>query len=256
MYVDLPGVRLWLIDSGGAGVPIVLLHANTGTSAAWENQISVFSRAGYRVIAFDRRGWGKSLADSPTGPQPGSIAGDLEALAGHLGLERFHLLGTAGGGFAALDYAAWRPLRLRSLVVAASTGQIVDEEIRMFAARIEIPGLRNLPAVHREVSASYRGSNPEGTKRWMAIDEQARQRGSQPQPMRSPNTFHKLATITAPALILAAGADLLAPPALMRIWAAHVKNHEWAIVGDAGHALAWEQPDIFNQKVLEFVSRF
>jgi pimeloyl-ACP methyl ester carboxylesterase len=117
------------IDSGGAGVPIVLLHANTGTSRSWENQISAFSRAGYRAIAFDRRGWGKSTAEPATGPQPGTIASDLEALDGRFALERFHLVAVAGGAFAALDYAAWQPRRLRSLVVAASTGQLVDDQI-------------------------------------------------------------------------------------------------------------------------------
>ena len=50
-YADLPGVKLWFIDSGGAGVPIVLLHPNTGTVAIWQPQISAFAQAGYRVIA-------------------------------------------------------------------------------------------------------------------------------------------------------------------------------------------------------------
>jgi pimeloyl-ACP methyl ester carboxylesterase len=121
MYAELAGVKLWFTDTGGTGVPIVLLHANTGTSAVWESQIASFARAGYRVIAFDRRGWGKSVADATTGPQPGSVAGDLDLLADFLKLDRFHLLGLAGGGFAALDYAAWRPERLRSLVIGGST---------------------------------------------------------------------------------------------------------------------------------------
>ncbi len=254
-YAELPGVKLWFTDTGGTGVPIVLLHANTGTSAIWENQAASFSRAGYRVIAFDRRGWGKSLASPSTGAQPGTIAGDLDALADHLTLGKFHLLGVAGGGFAALDYAAWRPERLRSLVIGASTGQVSDKEIADFIARIEIPDIRKQPAVYREVGPSYRGANPEGTRRWSEIDEHSRQPGTPVQPLRTPNTFAKLATISTPALIIAADADLLAPPALMRIWAAHVKNHEWAIVPDAGHAVAWEQPDIFNDKVLAFVKR-
>ena len=138
-YAELPGVKLWFTDTGGTGVPIVLLHANTGTSAIWESQAASFSRAGYRVIAFDRRGWGKSSASPSTGPQPGTIAGDLDVLADHLTLGKFHLLGVAGGGFAALDYAAWRPERLRSLVIGASTGQVSDKEIADFIARIEIP---------------------------------------------------------------------------------------------------------------------
>jgi pimeloyl-ACP methyl ester carboxylesterase len=253
---ELPGVKLWFTDSGGAGAPIILLHANTGTSAVWASQVTRFSKAGYRVIAFDRRGWGKSMANPATGPQPGSIAGDLDALADYLKLDRFHLLGVAGGGFAALDYAAWRPQRLRSLVIAASTGQIADKEIADFIARIELPGIRKLPAVYREVGPSYRGADPDGTKRWTEIDEHARQPEAPDQPLRTPNTFAKIAMIPTPTLVLAADADLLAPPALMRIWAAHVKNHEWAEVSDAGHAIAWEQPDAFNAKVLEFVKRY
>jgi pimeloyl-ACP methyl ester carboxylesterase len=254
-YAELPGVKLWFMDTGGTAAPFVLLHANTGTSAVWENQITSFSRAGYRVIAFDRRGWGKSSANPATGPQPGSIAGDLDSLADYLKLDRFHLLGVAGGGFAALDYAAWHPERLRSLVIGGSTGDVSEKEIADFIARIEIPDIRKQPAAYREVGPSYRGANPEGTKRWTEIDEHSRQPGAPTQPLRAPNTFAKIATIPTATLVIAADADLLAPPALMRIWAAHLKTYEWAVVQDAGHAMAWEQPGTFNDKVLEFVRR-
>ena len=185
-FAELPGVKLWFTDTGGTGVPLILLHANTGTSAVWASQLANFSRAGYRVIAFDRRGWGKSVANPATGPQPGSIAGDLDALAEYLKLDTFHLLGVAGGGFAALDYAAWRPEKLRSLVIAASTGQMADKEIADFSARLEIPGLRKLPAVYREVGPSYRGANPDGTQRWIEIDEHARQAEASINPFAHP----------------------------------------------------------------------
>src|SRR5262252_1780254 len=202
-YAELPGVKLWFVDTGGSGTPIVLLHANTGTSAYWENQSARFSRAGYRVIAFDRRGWGKSLAEPATGPQPGTIADDLDALVDHLKLAE----------------------------------------------------LRKLPAVYREVGASYRGADPEGTKRWIEIDAQAQQPGAVNQPLRSPNTFAKLEALATPVLVVAADADLLAPPALMRLWAAHVKHYAWVSIPDAGHAVAWEQPDRFNDALLGFVRR-
>jgi pimeloyl-ACP methyl ester carboxylesterase len=254
-YADLPGVRLWFTDSGGDGVPVVLLHANTGTSESWEANATAFAKQGYRVIAFDRRGWGKSLADPATGPQPGSVAGDLDALADHLKLGKFHLAGVAGGGFVALDYAAWRPSRLRSLIVAASTGQFSEPDMREITARIEIPELRKQGAVYREVGPSYRAANPDGTKRWINIDEHARQSGAPAQPLRTPNTFAKLADVTMPVLVMAADADLLAPPALMRIWAAHLKSYEWAVVPDSGHAIAWEHPEVFNESVLAFVKR-
>jgi pimeloyl-ACP methyl ester carboxylesterase len=255
-YGELPGVKLWFVDTGGAGVPIVLLHPNTGTIEIWELQIAAFAGAGYRVIAFDRRGWGKSTPDPASGAQPGSVADDLHALAVHLALDRFHLLGVAGGGFAALDYAAWHPQRLRSLIVGASTGAIVDKAIADFVARIAIPEIRKQPAHYRELGASYRGSNPEGTRRWIEIDEHSRQPGvAFAPPLRSPNTLAKIATIPTPTLVIAAGADLLAPPALMRLWAAQLQHQEWAVIHDAGHAMAWEQPGAFNDKVLDFVRR-
>jgi pimeloyl-ACP methyl ester carboxylesterase len=255
MYAGLPGVNLWVTDTGGTGTPIVLMHSNTGNSEIWQPQIESFSHAGYRVIAFDRRGWGKSMAEPASGEQPGSIAGDLAALADYLKLDKFHLLGVAGGGFAALDYAAWHPERVRSLVVGGSTGEIKDKEIAEFAARIEIPEIRKQPAVYLEVAPSYRGVNLDGTARWIEINARSRQSGAPPQPLHTPNTFAKIEGIPAPTLVIAADADLLAPPALMRIWAAHIKKHEWAVMQDAGHAMAWEQPDAFNKIVLDFIGR-
>jgi pimeloyl-ACP methyl ester carboxylesterase len=254
-HADLTGVKLWFTDSGGDGVPIVLLHANTGTTESWDVQVAAFAAQGYRVIAFDRRGWGRSVADAVTGPQPGSIAGDLDALADHLKLGRFHLVGVAGGGFAAIDYAAWRPERLRSLVVAASTGQFSEPEMRDITARLEIPEIRKQATVYREVGPSYRAIDPDGTKRWIDIEEHARQPGAPAQPLRTPNTFAKLAAVNMPVLIIAADADLLAPPALMRAWAAHLNSYEWATVPDSGHSIAWEHPDVFNDTVLAFVKR-
>src|SRR5438874_2052359 len=138
-YADLPGVQLWYTDSGGSGVPVVLLHANTGNADSWQFNTSGFVQAGYRVIAFDRRGWGRSTANPETGPQPGTIADDLHALVEYLQLDRFHLVGVAGGGFAAYDYVLWHPERVRSLVIAASGGAIVDEELRQLRQKTALP---------------------------------------------------------------------------------------------------------------------
>jgi pimeloyl-ACP methyl ester carboxylesterase len=205
------------------------------------------------VIAYDRRGWGRSEANPATGAQPGHAAEDLNALADFLSLERFHLVGLAGGGFVALDYAAWRPDRLSNLVVGASTGQVSDREFQDVVAQIEIPGLRSQSAQYREVSPSYRASSLEGTKRWIEIERRARQANAPEQPPRSPNTYAKLRGITTRTLVIAADADLLSPPGLMRLWARHVKGAQWTTVPDAGHAMAWERPDVFNDIVLRFL---
>jgi pimeloyl-ACP methyl ester carboxylesterase len=253
--VALPGVRLFFRDSGGPGEPVVLLHANTGTSASWDPQFEALSAAGYRVIAFDRRGWGGSTADPATGPQPGSVAEDLAGLTDHLRLGRFHLLGVAGGGFVALDYAAWRQDTLRSLVVAASTGSFSEPEMQGLNENLAIPGFRELPETFREIGPSFRAEYPERVAAWLAAEHAARQKDARPQPLRTPNTFAKIQAIRTPLLVISASADLLAPPALMRRWARHLPQAEWFNIADAGHSVPMEQPELFNRAVLEFLRR-
>ena len=46
-YADLPGVRIWYRDTGGTGVPVVLLHATTGSSRVWEHQFPVLTENGF-----------------------------------------------------------------------------------------------------------------------------------------------------------------------------------------------------------------
>jgi pimeloyl-ACP methyl ester carboxylesterase len=255
-YADLPGVRLWYLDSAQDAPTIVFLHANTGTSAIWDAQLSYFTAAGYRTVALDRRGWGQSVADPSTGAQPGSVAEDLDALVRALELPPFHLVGIAGGTFSALDYASWRPDHVRTLVAAASTGMIVDAEISEFIARISVPGLvAPNPAVYREVSAGYRGSDQRGTARWVEIETTARQPDGNVALVRTPNTYAKLKLITAPVLALAGGADIIAPPAMMRLWAAQLADVEFATITEAGHAVAYEQPQSFNNSVHSFLQR-
>src|SRR5262245_59887243 len=124
--MELPGAKLAYIDTGGAGVPVILLHAGTGSARVWEHQLPAFTSAGYRVIAYDRRGFGRTVTTS--GGPVSTAADDLEALAAHLRLDRLHVVGTAAGGIVATDYALSFAARLRSLVVANSIVGVQDEE--------------------------------------------------------------------------------------------------------------------------------
>jgi pimeloyl-ACP methyl ester carboxylesterase len=254
-YADLPGVRLWYTDSGGNGVPLILLHANTGNADSWQPNIAGFVEAGYRVITFDRRGWGRSRPNPGTGTQPGAIAEDLHALVEHLGIDRFHLVGVAGGGFAAYDYVLWHPERLRSMVVAASGGAIVDEELRLLRQKTGLPGFSSWPPEFREVSMGYMANNPEGLQRWLEIHHHSRQKDAPAQPQRTTITFEKLKTIQVPTLLMPGDQDLQAPPWVMRRQLAHIPGAEFIVLPEAAHSINWEQPEAFNRNVLEFIRR-
>src|SRR5690606_18332440 len=141
--------------------PLVLLHAAAGTSASWTEQRPMFESGGYRVIAFDLRGFGRTKAN-PGREAAGSIAGDLEALVAKLALPPFFLAGTAFGGFGAIEYALDNPDSLKALVISTSFGGISDPEFAAFRAQHVRPDLRSLPTVEKELGATYRATNPEG----------------------------------------------------------------------------------------------
>ena len=252
-YADLPGVRLWFRDTGGSGTPVVLLHANTGSSRNWDYQIPAFTAAGYRVIAYDRRGWGRSTATPDA--QPGTAADDLHALMKYLGVNRFHLLGTAGGGFVAFDYALSFQEELRSLVIANSIGGMQDTDYLELGRRLRPPQFDALPPELRELGPSYRAANPDGTARWVELERGSRQAGTTAQPYRNRMTFSLLETMKVSTLLIAGGADMYAPPPLLGLFTARIKNSESLILPDVGHSGYWEQPEVFNRAVLDFIGK-
>ena len=254
-FLSLPGVELWYEDTGGEGTPVVLLHAASGTSECWVHQLPAFTTAGYRCIAYDRRTWGRSKT-TDTGHQPGFLGDDLHALIESLSLDRVHLVGTAAGGIPAIDYALSHPERVRSLVVANTIGGVQDEEYLEVQHRLRPPEIQNLPVELRELGPSYRGTNPEGAARWLEVELASRPEGAAPmQPVREPITYARLETMQAPTLVISGEADLLSPPALMRMLAAHIPTSRFASLPEAGHAGFWERPEVWNGMVLEFIGQ-
>ena len=204
----------------------------------WEQQIPDFTAAGYRFIAPDRRG-------------EGVPSEDLEALAAHLGLEHFHLVGTAAGGIVAVDYALAHPERLRSLVIANSIVGVQDEEYLEMSRRLRPPEFAALPVELRELGPSYRATNPEGARRWkeMATHGAA-------QPTRNRITFDALKGIKTPTLLITGDADLYTPPPVLKLFTNYFPNCESVVIPECGHSAFWEQPETFNRTVLDFIVKY
>jgi len=252
-WVDVPGTRLFYWDTGGNGEPIVLLHPATGSAAIWLYQQPVFAAAGYRVIAYSRRGHVPSQRGDEG--SHGTASADLHLLVEHLGLDRFHIVGSAAGGFIVPDYALSHPERLASMVIASSQGGGEDPHYRATIQRIASKQFIDMPASFRELGPSYRAGNPEGVTQWEELEHKALFGGRIRQPNENALTWENLARIKVPALMFTGDADLYIPPWLMMEYARHIPGRETAIIPGAGHSAYWEQPEIFNKLVLDFVAR-
>ncbi|MBF5082349.1 alpha/beta fold hydrolase [Quadrisphaera sp. INWT6] len=113
-------INLHVDDTGGTGRPVVLLHGWPLSGESWSEQVPALAEAGYRVITYDRRGFGRS--DKPSsGYDYDTFASDLHTLLEKLDVEDATLVGfSMGGGEVARYFTKYDPQRLRSVVFAAA----------------------------------------------------------------------------------------------------------------------------------------
>lgn len=113
-------VRLHVEDSGGAGRPVVLIHGWPLSGQSWTAQVGPLRDAGYRVVVYDRRGFGRS--DKPSsGFDYDHLADDLAGVIQDLDLRDATLVGfSMGGGEVARYISRHGQDRLHSVVFAAA----------------------------------------------------------------------------------------------------------------------------------------
>src|SRR5262249_16129811 len=182
---DTPGARLWYWDTGGSGEPVVLSHPLSQGSGIWAYQQPAFAAAGYRVVAYSRRGVDRSERGTD---DPGTAVGDFCHLLDALAIETAHVIGAAaaarprtpaaggrfGRGGGAGGLAAAHAERVRSLVLAGSIVAPAEPDWLEMYARLGIKAVRpHVSTAFIELGPSYRASNPEGTAKFAALSAAA-----------------------------------------------------------------------------------
>lgn len=252
--IDVGGASLPYWDTGGAGVPVILMHPFAGSLESWPAQRAALSGAGLRVIAYSRRGVG---ATQPI-TTPINHAEDLGRVLDGLGIQRAHLVTVSGGATVAADFMLSNPGRVASAVLACSLISYQDPLLlaaRRAAAPAPSPeGKRPSPA-ERELSKAYRETNPEGTRRWIEIQQRAQSAGLAPTTQTNEVTLNALAATRVPILLIAGEYDELLTPAMLQAIAARLPNAEPHLIRNAGHQAHWEQPEAFNALVVDFLRR-
>ena len=116
----LSKTKVHVDDTGGEGRPVVLIHGWPLSAESWQGQVPALQQAGYRVVTYDRRGFGRS--DKPTkGYDYDTLASDLEGVLDELDLHDVTLVGfSMGGGEVARYVSKYGEDRLHSVVFAGA----------------------------------------------------------------------------------------------------------------------------------------
>lgn len=254
-HIDIGAVTLAYWDTGGPGEVLVLNHPVCQGSACWAYQQPAFASAGYRVIAWSRRG----TDTTPRGREsdPSTSAGDLLALLDRLGIDACHLLGVAEGAAVALHAALDNPARVRSTVIANARFDIDEADYRAMNERACLAENHHAEPHFFELGPSYRGANREGLDAWIALGAAAHPNGAPAKQAAGAKalTWSRMKQLGVPVLLLTGDADHYSTAAHNRLFAQHLPNRELAVIEEAGASAYWEQPDAFNAVVLDFLAR-
>lgn len=260
--VAVEGGTLPVWDSGGSGVPVVLVHATSGTAAAWQYQFEDLRRKGWRAIAYSRRGTAEATA---TGGVLDTEMADLLAILDALGVGTCHLVGTASGGMLVARMTGKYGARLLSLTISCSVVAVDDSVCAGILANLSSPEFLALPSAIKELSPTYRATQPAGVERWLEIEAgsvSARiAKGASAARLgaaiarAAPLTPADLGAIRVPVLLIYADADMYSPPPLARRLATFFRRCEVVVIAGAGHAAQWERPARFNRELTGFLAR-
>ena len=122
--IETGGMQLHY-DVHGDGEPLLWLHGGMGHGADWR-YIFRDAPAGYRLIAPDLRGHGRSTGAAATYSFRQSAI-DMFALLDHLRIERVKIIGLSGGGITALHMATIAPARVAAMVPVSAPTRFPDQ---------------------------------------------------------------------------------------------------------------------------------
>ena len=270
MITTSDGCEIYYKD-WGQGTPIVFHHGWPLSADDWDNQMMFFLEKGYRVIAHDRRGHGRS-SQTATGNEMDTYATDLIALTDHLDLKGAIHVGHSTGGGEAVHYAARaRPGRVSKLVLigavppimlktAANPGGLPMEVFDGFRKAL----IDNRAQFYLDIaSGPFYGFNRPGAKISQGVIQnwwrQGMMGGARPhydciKAFSETDFTEDLKTVTVPTLLMHGEDDQIVPIAdSARIGIKLLKHGTLKTYPGLPHGMATSHADVINADLLAFI---
>ena len=258
-------------EDHGSGQAVVLIHGYPLDGRSWEKQERVLLRAGFRVITYDRRGFGQSGRPS-SGYDYDTFAADLDTLLNHLQLMGVVLVGHAMGTGEITRYlSTYGSTRVSKAVLLSAippfllkAGDNPDGVDGSVFDAIKAAVRTDRPAFIKQFLDDFYDV---GRKSGSRVSEQARLSSFNVGVSASPIATYAcvdtwltdfradLPTIDVPVLIVHGEADRLLPyPATAARLPGLIKDLELVTIRGGPHSIAWSYPDEVNAALLAFLN--
>jgi non-heme chloroperoxidase len=257
-------------EDHGSGTPVVLIHGYPLNGQSWEKQERVLLEAGYRVITYDRRGFGRS--SQPTiGYDFDTFAADLDTLLSHLDLDDVALAGFSMGTGEVVRYlSTYGSVRVRKAVLIGAIPPFllktddnpegVDGSV---FEGIKQAVIADRPAFFKDFLDNFDNVDVLGGSR---ISEQACQNDFITAVSASAYAAHAcvdtwltdfrgdLPKIDVPVLVIHGDADRIVPyDASARRLPGLIKDLELVAIPGGPHNIPWTHADVVDPELLRFL---
>jgi pimeloyl-ACP methyl ester carboxylesterase len=237
---------------------ILLHHSAFATMRRYYAWVPLLSRH-FKVVRFDIRGHGDSSA-VPEDYQWSIdvLAGDVARLMDHLGVDRFHYVGSSAGGYIGIRFASSYPERVKTLSLVA-TSAIAAETKANFAewvATIKAEGVDGF--LRKDIANRFNPGTDPGFLEWY-LQEAGRLKpyaaAGFAAHMTSLDQRSLLPRIQCPTLIIGAGASDISLPSSQYYMTEHIPDAELIMYEGMKHNIMWAVPDRCAADVLAFLER-
>jgi len=264
---DVNGIRIHF-EEAGSGYPLLLSHELAGSCESWRDQVRYFARR-YRVITYNARGYPPSTVpdDWDVYSEEQSVE-DLRGLLDALHIDQAHIGGLSMGGAVTLKFGLAYPQRCRSLIIAGAGSGTTNREQFLreqdaVARSFEEQGSEAVAEFYARGPArvQFEGKDPVGFDEFFrlfaahsAAGSARTIRGVQMKRRSIYDVAEAMRTLNVPALILTGDEDeLCLEPALFM--KRTLPNAGLVVLPKSGHTINLEEPALFNQLVLDFLTR-
>lgn len=261
-FVTAHEQEIFMEDSGGSGVPLIMMHGFLMDQTLFDPQVAVLASR-YRCLRFDARAFGKTQWDQKPFTLYDTVD-DALALMNALNIKQAVLIGMSQGGYAALRFALTHPDRVRALVLMSTQAGVDDTQ-----AIGQYRGVRDAWVNHGPLaplieglatallgprtSASMEAVWNYWLPKWQSLSKDAIFHGMN-NLLNRDEIIHRLGEITMPALITHGDADVGMPIELGRMLAERLPNcKNFFAVKGAAHAANYTHPESINKALIDFL---